>query len=152
MCQPCLGSVPNTVPSPTCHRLIVCSFDAESFAGNLEKCGSTAQTQQDRRVFGGAKQVCRISAHRQNQQCHVTCRSCASHLRHLCTPFRALASDALANSVLCPSYRCSTLSSGRQIFCRAGGGFRSRCDVTVSSTGRTHFILAAFSCLYCACR
>ena len=77
-----------------------------------------------------------ISVHRQNQQCPVTCRFCASHLRHLCTPFRALASDALANSVLCPSYRCSTLSSGRQIFARAGGGFRSRWDVTVSSTGR----------------
>ncbi len=80
-------------------------------------------------------------AHRQNQQCHVTSRSCASHVRHLCTPFRALASDALVNSGLRPSYRCSTLSSGRQIFCRAGGGFRSRCDVTVSSTGRTNFFL-----------
>ena len=49
---------------------------------------------------------------------------CAPRLRYLCPLFRAFASGASANSVLGPSYRCSTLSTGRQVvFCRPEGGF-----------------------------
>ena len=47
---------------------------------------------------------------------------CAPHLRYLCSLFRAFASGALAHYVLCPSYRFSALSTGRQVVFRRPEG------------------------------